>query len=323
MVKGKLSAAATKAKAAMGGPWPRIFFGVDGLGRPQLKNYLEDVKQGKVPMTFWSDEVYDLPDELGATSWPHAESGHSQTGVSELDAVLGKGHGFETVKPLKLFTKIIQLWCPPNGLVLDPFGGSGTTGHAVWSLNADTGTNRRFVLIEQGRPERGDSFARTLAAERLRRVATGDWATGKHEPLPVGFTFLELKKRVDADALLRMERDEMAETVIYSYFDASRRSRPGLVRVDDDYRYLVARNEDEEGFFLVWDGPDKNTSLTREVYAQIADEAKRAGLKRSYHVYARQQLYVTANVRFYQIPDRILADFGLNPMSEPFSEVDE
>jgi adenine-specific DNA-methyltransferase len=31
-------------------------------------------------------------------------------------------------------------------------------------------------------------------------------------------------------------------------------------------------------------------------------------------------LYQTENVRFYQIPDRILADFGLDMSSEPFTE---
>jgi adenine-specific DNA-methyltransferase len=37
-------------------------------------------------------------------------------------------------------------------------------------------------------------------------------------------------------------------------------------------------------------------------------------------VYARLYLYQTENVRFYQIPDRILADFGLDMSSEPFTE---
>ena len=134
---------------------------------------------------------------------------------------------------------------------------------------------------------------------------------------------MELRKRVDAEALLRMERDEMAETVMFSYFDSARRRRGGLVRLDEEHRYLVARNEDDEGFFLVWDGPAGNTSLTRDVYIQVVAEAKEAGLKKRFHVYARQQLYVTENVSFYQIPDRILSDFGLNPMSEPFNEVDE
>jgi len=36
-------------------------------------------------------------------------------------------------------------------------------------------------------------------------------------------------------------------------------------------------------------------------------------------VYARLYVFQTENVRFYQIPDRILADFGLNLSSEPFN----
>ncbi len=79
---------------------------------------------------------------------------HSQTGINELSAIMGGDHGFDTVKPLKLFKKIIQLWCPPQGIVLDPFAGSGTSGHAVLDLNAESGSRRSFVLIEQGRPDR-------------------------------------------------------------------------------------------------------------------------------------------------------------------------
>ena len=41
------------------------------------------------------------------------------------------------VKPLKLFQKVIQLWCPSDGLVLDPFAGSGTTGEAILQLNKE------------------------------------------------------------------------------------------------------------------------------------------------------------------------------------------
>lgn len=85
-------------------------------------------------MTFWADdEDYDELFELDCQSWTHEDSGHSQTGIKELDYVLGKGHDFQTVKPLKLIEKIIQLWCPNEGIVLDPFAGSGTTGHAILS----------------------------------------------------------------------------------------------------------------------------------------------------------------------------------------------
>jgi adenine-specific DNA-methyltransferase len=325
MVDGSLPQAREAAERVLAdGPWPRVYFGRDGQGRPTSKRYLEDVKQGKVPMTWWADDDYDEPLELGSTSWSHEESGHSQTGVAELDAILGDTHGFTTVKPLKLITKIIQIWCPPNGVVLDPFAGSGTTGHAVLQLN-DLGVgNRRFVLIETGRPENGDNYAQTLTAERLRRAIDGTWANGKGSPLGGGFRFTALDKRVDAAALLKLERDEMVDTVIASYFDSNQRRGHGLVTYDADanHRYLVARNGDNEGFFLVWDGAAANTDFDEDVYEACADEAAAAGLRPIYHVYARFNYYQTENVRFYQIPDRILADFGLDLKSEPFSEAD-
>ena len=42
---------------------------------------------------------------------------------------------YPTQKPLKLLERIIKSSCPPDGWVLDPFCGSGTT--ALASLNLD------------------------------------------------------------------------------------------------------------------------------------------------------------------------------------------
>lgn len=301
--------------------WPQLWFGRDGYGRPNRKRYLSQVKQGMVPTTYWSDEDYEVPDELGSVAWDHEQSGHSQSGQRELRDVLGPGRSFETVKPLKLFRKIIQIWCPPSGLVLDPFAGSGTTGHAVLELNHATGAARRFALIEQGRPERGDSYARSLLSDRLQRVVSGRWKVGSQEPTGGGFGFSALDRRVDAPVLLSMERADMTDTVIASHFDATRRRGVGLCRLPvDDYRYLVAKNTDEEGFFLVWGGPDGNTDFNEDVYEAIAEEADQAGLKPLYHVYARLYLFQSNTVIFYQIPDRILRDFGLDLRGEPFSD---
>jgi adenine-specific DNA-methyltransferase len=322
VLKGSAAQARKKALARLEqGSWPRLFFGANGKGRPQVKFYLEDIKQGVIPTTYWSDEEYDEPVDLNSASWDYEQSGYSQTGVRELTEIVGEGHNFTTVKPLKLFTKLIQIWCPPEGLVFDPFAGSGTTGHAVMALNDETDTERRFILVEQGRPERGDPYASSLTANRLKRVVTGAWASGRQTPLHNGFSFQRLGKRVDAQALLQMERDEMVDTVIASHFDANRKRGSNLIRVNGaDWRYLVAKNSDDEGFFLVWEGPDGNTDFSSAVYDACAVEAEKAGLKSYYHVYARLYLYQTENVRFYQIPDRILADFGLDMSSEPFAE---
>ncbi|MBS8270888.1 site-specific DNA-methyltransferase [Halomonas litopenaei] len=315
---------ADRAKERLSEPqWPFIWFGRNGQGRPRTKTYLERIKKGKVPVTYWADEELDFPVELGSTSWDFEESGRSSDGSSELTSVVGKGHGFTTVKPLKLMMKLVQLWVPDQGTVLDPFAGSGTTGHAVLALNSKSGSDRRFILVEQGRPERGDSYARALTADRLKRVVNGNWANGKGHALGGGFTFKVLEKKVDAKTLLLMERDEMIDTVIASHSSTGSRRSAALITIGDEeepYAYLVAKNASNEGIYLVWSGPGSNTDLTEEVYEAITEEADTAGLAHVYHVYSRRNLIVTDDVVWYQIPDRILSDFGLDVRTESFTE---
>ena len=306
--------------------WPILHFGKTGLGRPSIKRYLNDVKKGKVPITYWAHEEYDDITEIGSQSWNHEESGHSETGKKELDGLLGKGHGFDTVKPLKLFKKIIQLWCPPNGLVVDPYAGSGTTGHAVLELNTETGSQRRFILIEQGRPEHGDSYAQSLTQERLRRAITGERQTSAGvqvvaPPLQGGFEFQVLLEKIDSKTVLAMRRDELIDVVITSHRDNERRGGHGLIRIEEEsFDYLVGRNEQFEGYFLIWDGKDSVGQLNEDTYEVIVKEARKKGLKQRYHVYARYEVIQLQHVVFYKIPDKILAHLGFNEYSDSFNE---
>src|SRR3972149_4288675 len=57
-------------------------------------------------------------------------------------ALVGKNKGHPAVYPIDLPLFFIKLLCPEDGLVIDPFAGSGTTGIAALSLG------RRCVLIE-------------------------------------------------------------------------------------------------------------------------------------------------------------------------------
>ena len=63
-----------------------------------------------------------------------------------------------TQKPLNLMEEYVRLHCPKNGVVLDPFGGSGTT--AVACLNY----NRKCILIEKE-----EKFCE-IAANRLQLI---------------------------------------------------------------------------------------------------------------------------------------------------------
>jgi site-specific DNA-methyltransferase (adenine-specific) len=91
---------------------------------------------------------------------PRGDSGSAArffyTAKADADDRLGSKH--PTVKPLDLMQYLVRLVTPPNGLVLDPFAGTGTTGEAAWR----EGT--RAVLIEAEAEYQGDIRRRMALA---------------------------------------------------------------------------------------------------------------------------------------------------------------
>ncbi len=154
----------------------RIWWGKDGNSTPQLKRFLTDVKDGRVPQTMWF----------------YKDVGHTQEAKQELvDIVPFKTSDdvFITPKPTRLIQRILQIATDKDSLVLDSFAGSGTTAHAVLKQNAEDGGNRRFILVEMD-----NTIAQTVTAERVRRVSQGyTSAKGKAvDGLGSGFQFYQL-----------------------------------------------------------------------------------------------------------------------------------
>lgn len=93
----------------------------------------------------------------------------------------GRGNTHPTVKPVALMQWLVRLVTPPQGIVLDPFGGSGTTGLAA----AREGF--RAILMEQSQ-DYADIAARRirdLFGEQLeaQQVSVGDADCGLFEGL--------------------------------------------------------------------------------------------------------------------------------------------
>ncbi|NTZ18836.1 site-specific DNA-methyltransferase [Paenibacillus sp. JMULE4] len=82
---------------------------------------------------------------------------------------LPPGVSFPTPKPLELLETLISFVPSKNIRVLDFFGGSGTTAHAVLNLNEQDDGNREYVLIEQV-----DKFIEEAILPRLEHVAGKD-----------------------------------------------------------------------------------------------------------------------------------------------------
>lgn len=75
---------------------------------------------------------------------------------------------FDYPKDSDVLARWIDYVTPKDGLVLDSFAGSGTTAHAVLKLNANFGSNRKFILVEMDK-----NIATKVTFERIKRVTKG------------------------------------------------------------------------------------------------------------------------------------------------------
>ena len=175
----------------------RMFFGIDGKGRPAVKRFLSEM-QGMVPWTWWD----------------HNSSGHSQEGLKEGANLFGRDGSFTTQKPIRLIGKLLQISTAKHSLVLDYYAGSGTTGHAVINLNREDGGKRKYILVEMG-----EHFNTVLKPRIQKVIYSADWKDGKPVDSKTGISHcfkylrlesyedclnnLELKKTEDQDDFLR------------------------------------------------------------------------------------------------------------------------
>jgi site-specific DNA-methyltransferase (adenine-specific)/adenine-specific DNA-methyltransferase len=113
---------------------------------------------------------------------------------------------------------------------LDSFAGSGTTAQAILKQNAEDGGHRRSILVEMD-----ENIARTVTAERVRRVAQG-YTNAKGQTvagLGGGFQFCRLSADplFDADGQIRRDVSfaQLAEFVWFAETGAAR-PQPGALQ---------------------------------------------------------------------------------------------
>ena len=86
-------------------------------------------------------------------------------------------------KPVRLIRQLIKMCCPKEGIVLDFFAGSGTTGQAVLELNKEDGGNRTFILCTNNETTdiNPSGIAYDVTSKRLKRVMTGECYGGTND----------------------------------------------------------------------------------------------------------------------------------------------
>lgn len=120
----------------------RIWFGKNGNGVPRIKTYLDAKERRLTP------ESIMFAEDVGTT----------ESAKNKIKELFDGTAVFETPKSVVLIEQIIQMG-GEDGIILDFFAGSGTTGHAVMQLNAADGGNRRYILCQIDEPIKADKPA--------------------------------------------------------------------------------------------------------------------------------------------------------------------
>lgn len=164
--------------------YPRNSEGVDGCWRWGKEKVLKQTNRKENPAVVakqrrdggWN--IYEKS-RKGTTKakslWDETEV-ISEQGTVQLGE-LGLGKMFDHPKPRDLVAKVIKIASDDGDIVFDFFAGSSTTADALFRVNLEEETNRKFVLVqlpellgEEAANETGYKTIAELSRERINRV---------------------------------------------------------------------------------------------------------------------------------------------------------
>lgn len=200
----------------------RIIFGTDETTTPRRKMFLDEQEDQAIRSLV-------VHERASATS---AVAGLMGAAV------------FDNPKDTRVLAKWINAvtGANPDAVVLDFFGGSGSTAQAVMELNGVDGGQRRFVLVQLDEPVAVDSVAQRegystiaeIARERLRRAGAKLRANAglMGDALDIGFRALRVDSTNMADSLATAD-----DLIQLSLADAVGSVKPD--RTDEDLLFQV------------------------------------------------------------------------------------
>lgn len=128
---------------------------------------------------------------------------------------------FDFPKPVDLLLRIIQISCEKDTVIVDFFGGSSTTAHAVMQKNSEDGGNRKYILVqlpEECKPESEAAKAgyKTIDEVGMERIKRAAKKIKEDNPLfagDLGFKHYTLDEPKE-DTLLQMEQFDPSKDLL-------------------------------------------------------------------------------------------------------------
>lgn len=121
--------------------------------------------------------------------------------------------GFDTEKHVGMMRRIVDWLGVEDGIFLDFFAGSGSTGHAVIQSNAQLGRNNRYILVQLPVVAEGRDYETisSLTKERLRKAGAEVQEAFPQASADVGFRVLKIDSSNMADVFYTPDQTSQAD----------------------------------------------------------------------------------------------------------------
>ena len=181
--------------------WKKTKRDNDEIWWPYVKYYLDG--RTKRPSPLWADL-----------------EGNKKAAREVRDLFDGK-KVFDFPKPVDLLLRVVQISCEKDSVIVDFFGGSSTTAHAVMQKNSEDGGNRKFILVQWQEGCKPDSEAfnagyKTIDEVGMERIKRAAKKIKEDNPLfagDLGFKHYILEEPTE-DALLQMEQFDPSKDLL-------------------------------------------------------------------------------------------------------------
>jgi adenine-specific DNA-methyltransferase len=213
--------------------------------KENVKNDSTDIVYAKQKQTNeWRIfEKYRNASVSAKTIWDETEM-ITEQGTTQL-RLMGLREKFPFPKPVGLISKIIQLMGDSDGIYLDSFAGSGTTGQAILELNKEDGGNRKFILVELEK-----EIAKDVTSKRLKKVIQGYEEALFPEGTGQGFQYLDLNGELynqSGSVNSNAQYEDMAAYIYFtetrSYLDVSTIKNPLIGSQGSTYYFLFFKDK--------------------------------------------------------------------------------